>query len=174
MNFGQAGNLLWVIFISGDVQLRLDLIGLTKRNWTPKQLAVTLLVIRNDLGAISSMIPHQGQSSKRDVLNSLKMSSLRGEIRIGTLLLRRSLSRLPLLLLTICQFIFLSLIKKWIRILKTMFNNSLNRFRKSFLKNKLNSFKRRKSHYGDPLERGEEPFRMTMRSFSRNMRITVD
>src|SRR4051812_39278405 len=99
MNSGQAGNLLWVIFISGDVQLRLDLIGLTKRNWTPKQLAVTLLVIQNDLGAISSMIPHQDQFLKRDVLNSL-MLSLRGEIRIGTLLLRRSLPRLLLLLLT--------------------------------------------------------------------------
>src|SRR5436189_5083290 len=96
MNFGQAGNLLWVTFISGDVQLRLGLIGLTKRNWTPKQLAVTLLAIQNDLGAISSMIPHQDQFLKRDVLNFLKMLSLRGEIRIGTLLLRRSLVKLLL------------------------------------------------------------------------------
>src|SRR4051812_14874508 len=35
------------------------------------------------IGALSSMIPHQDQFLKRDALNSLKMLSLRGEIRIG-------------------------------------------------------------------------------------------
>src|SRR5436189_2121034 len=49
-----------------------------------KTVSCYFIVIQNDLGAITSMIPHQDQFLKRDVLNSLKMLSLREEIRIVT------------------------------------------------------------------------------------------
>ena len=54
----------------------------------------------------------------------LRMLSLGGEIRLETLSLRRNRLRFPLSLLTMCKFLYLSLIKKRIRILnQTMLIN---------------------------------------------------
>ena len=51
-----------------------------KRNWTKEQLASTLLVMPNALGALSFIIPLSDHFLRREMKDSLKMLSLEGKI----------------------------------------------------------------------------------------------
>ena len=64
----------------GVVQLRHGLMGQMKRNWTKEQLASTLLVMLNALGALSFIIPLSDHFLRREMKDSLKMLSLEGKI----------------------------------------------------------------------------------------------
>ena len=90
----------------GDVLLKPGLISLMKGNWTPKPLAATLLAMQNDHGVTSFTIPLVGQFSRRELQRFLRMLSLGGEIKLGTLSLKRKRekSQFLLLLLTMCRF----------------------------------------------------------------------
>ena len=64
----------------GVVQLRHGLIGQMKRNWTKEQLAATLLVMPNALGALNFIIPLLYNFLRLEMQDSLRMLSLEGKI----------------------------------------------------------------------------------------------
>ena len=64
----------------GVVQLKHGLIGQMKRNWTKEQLASTLLVMPNALGALSFIIPLLDDFLRREMQDSLRILSLEGKI----------------------------------------------------------------------------------------------
>jgi len=77
MGFGHGESLVLSTYTFG-VRLKHNLIDPRKRNWTPKQLVVTLLDTLNTLGAISFMIPLLRLYLRWELHNFLRMLSLGG------------------------------------------------------------------------------------------------
>ena len=87
-----------------------------KRNWIQERLVSILLDTLKDQGVTNSMILLLNQFLRREMLDSLRMFSLMGEIRIEILLLKRNMLIFPQLSLTLFRLIYLALFKKQIQI----------------------------------------------------------
>ena len=83
-----------------------------KRNWIQEQLVAILLDTLKDPGVTNSMILLLNQFLRRELLGSLRMFSLIGEIRIRILFLKRNMLIFPQLLLTLIRLLYLTLFKK--------------------------------------------------------------
>ena len=101
-----------------------------KRNWIQERLVAILLDTLKDPGVTKSIILLLNQFLRREILESLRMLSLMGEIRIMILFLKRNMLIFPQLLLRLIRLLYLTLFKKHIQI-KTMSKNF------PFQKNKL-------------------------------------
>ena len=66
-----------------------------KRNWIKERLVAILLDTLKDPGVTNSMILLLNQFLRREMLGSLRMLSLIGEIRIGIFLLKRNMLIFP-------------------------------------------------------------------------------
>ena len=66
-----------------------------KRNWIQERLVAILLDTLKDPGVTNSMILLLDQFLRREMLGSLRMLSLMGEIRIGILFLKRNILIFP-------------------------------------------------------------------------------
>ena len=62
-----------------------------KRNWIQEQLVAILLDTLKDPGVTNSMILLLNQFLRREMLDSLRMLSLMGEIRMEILFLKRNM-----------------------------------------------------------------------------------
>ena len=83
-----------------------------KRHWIQEQLVAILLDFLKDLGVTNSMILLLYQFLRGEMLGSLRMLSLIGEIKIGILFLKRNMLIFPHLLLTLIRLLYLTLFKK--------------------------------------------------------------
>ena len=66
-----------------------------KRNWIQERLVAILFDTLKDPGVTNSMILLLNQFFRREMLGSLRMLSLMGEIRIGIFLLKRNMLIFP-------------------------------------------------------------------------------
>ena len=66
-----------------------------KRNWIQEWLVAILLDTLNDPGVTNSMILLLNRFLRPEMLGSLRMLSLMGEIRIGILFLKRNMLIFP-------------------------------------------------------------------------------
>ena len=80
MSCGLERSLALSTYMFGVVQLMHGLIGQMKRNWMKEQLAATLLVMPNALGALSFIIPLLDNFLRREMKDSLRMLSLKEKI----------------------------------------------------------------------------------------------
>ena len=85
-----------------------------KRNWIQEWLVAILLDTLKDPRVTNSMILLLNQFFRREMLGSLRMLSLMGEIRIRILFLKRNMLIFPQLLLTLIRLLYLTLFKKHI------------------------------------------------------------
>ena len=136
-----------------------------KRNWIQERLVAILLDNLKDPGVTNSMILLLNQFLRREMLGSLRMLSLMGEIRIGMLLLKRNMLIFPLLSLTLIRLLYLTLFKMQIQI-KTISKNLPFQKIKLYLLQNLR-------HYGDPLEKGEVHCHMITLYFFKNMSLAL-
>ena len=93
-----------------------------KINRIQERLVAILLDTLKDPGVTNSMILLLNQFLRREMLGSLRMLSLMGEIRIGILLLKRNMLIFSQLSMTLIRLLYLTLFKKQIQI-KTISKN---------------------------------------------------